>query len=461
MPDCCFYIEDLFELSKSVIYDPDNFESADHIITDTRLELEGAVFLALKGDKFDGHRFIPEAVKKGCSAVIVNEEYLDSLDDIEIPIITVPDTAAAYGELANIRRKKLDALVISITGSSGKTTTKEILAHLLSYKFKVYKTEANNNNHIGVPLTILSAPADSEMLIVEHGTNHFGEIEFTAKIAEPDIALITNIGDSHLEFLGNRDGVFREKKSLLDVTSERGGTVLLNMDDKYISSAADEYSSKATWALNSPADFSAEINEYSAGSSAIRITGKDFGINLSLPLPGEINVVNFLAAAAASITAGFSHEYIPAALEGLKPFKGRLNYIKTAGGLIIDDTYNANPDSVRGAISVLAENKEYARRIFILGDMFELGGNSAEMHRELAPLFETSGIETVYLLGEMTENLFNVLKQGVMDVKWFGEREELSSYLKGKNFDNNAILVKGSRGMRMEEFVKILEEGNN
>jgi UDP-N-acetylmuramoyl-tripeptide--D-alanyl-D-alanine ligase len=192
------------------------------------------LFIALKGNRFDGHNFVTDAIKNGAEAIVINKSRLSQFNDIKVPIVTVKDTKLALGDIARIWRKKLQAIIIGITGSSGKTTVKDMLAQLLSEKYKVNKTEANNNNHIGVPITILNTNETHQVLVAELGTNHFGEIPNTASILSPDYSLITNIGDSHLEFLKTRNGVWKEKSFLFEETIRNGGKVFLNYDDPII-----------------------------------------------------------------------------------------------------------------------------------------------------------------------------------------------------------------------------------
>ncbi len=225
-------LNDLFNLHSAVIYNPDEFKNSSSVVIDSREVVKGSIFFAIEGEKFDGHDFVNDAEANDASALIINEKKLSKFDSVDATIITVPDTTEAYGELASMWRKKLSAKVISISGSNGKTTTKDILAVILSEKFNVVKTIANNNNHIGVPLTIFLADQKCEILILEHGTNHFGEIAYTAKIAIPDYVLLTNIGDSHLEFLIDRKGVYKEKSALFN---QHKNLLFVNNDDKILS----------------------------------------------------------------------------------------------------------------------------------------------------------------------------------------------------------------------------------
>ncbi len=227
-------LNDIFNLKDSVIYNPDSFKSVTHVSIDSRSLKKNSLYVAIKGNKYDGHNFIEDALANGASAVLINKNKLKTLPDINCTIITVPNTIMAYGELAKIFRDKFTGQIISLTGSNGKTTTKEILATILNEKFGVVKTLANDNNHIGIPKTIFTIKNKTEKVVLEHGTNHFGEIEYTSDIASPDIALITNIADSHLEYLKNREGVYKEKSFLFKSTLQKGGTIFVNTDDEIL-----------------------------------------------------------------------------------------------------------------------------------------------------------------------------------------------------------------------------------
>ena len=221
-------IEDLFNIPTAVIYEPDKMKKINYVSIDSRKIKPDTLFIAIKGNHFDGHNFVKDAIKKGASAILINEKRLNHFDNVKVPVVTVKDTELALGEIAKVWRKKLNAKIIGITGSSGKTTVKDMLSEMLSYKYRVNKTEANNNNHIGVPLTILNTNETHQVLIAELGTNHFGEIPYTASILSPDYSLITNIGDSHLEFLKTKNGVWKEKSFLFEETIKNGGKVFLN-----------------------------------------------------------------------------------------------------------------------------------------------------------------------------------------------------------------------------------------
>lgn len=459
-------IEDLFNISSAVIYNPDAFKSVSNVEIDSRRVKKGSLFVAVKGEKFDGHDFILDALKKGAEAVIIDSRKLKKFSFLEIPVITVNDTTKAYGELAGIWRNKISAKVISITGSNGKTTVKEMIAALLSEKYNVIKTEANNNNHIGVPLTILGTDEKCEALILEQGTNHFNEIEYTANISRPDYALITNISDSHLEFLRNREGVYKEKSALFDITEIHGGTVFLNMDDPVIKKHSKNYWNKVTYGFNGSADVKGKILGYTnEGNSRVQLKSKTLsfafreGFRETIPhLYGEANAKNFLAAAAVALKLGLKEKEILNGMKNIKPVHGRLEVKKFKEAVVIDDTYNSNPISVENAIDLIKKIKTHKRKIIVLGDMFELGKQSEKLHKALAKLFSPEKNLFVLTTGIMMKHLNKALRKKNVKSIHFHIREALSLYLRYEEIENSVILVKGSRGMKMEEFINVLEK---
>ena len=451
-------LKDIFEIPGAVIYNPDDFKDVTSVSIDTRVLKKNSLFIAIKGEKFDGHNFINTAVKKGAAAIMISKSFLQNIDDLDIPIVTVPDSIKALGDVAKIWRSKLNAKVIGLTGSSGKTTTKEIIAKMLAGKYKVNKTAANNNNHIGVPLTILSTTSAHQVLVAECGTNHFGEIEYTANILQPDYALITNIGDSHLEYLKNRQGVLKEKLALFDVTSKRKGKLFINVDDDLIYKSSGKYRNKIKYGFNGKADFKGKIISYdSIGKARLELRSKSKRINLTVPLPGESNAKNFLAASAVSLELGLSKNELISSTLKMKSADKRLNLKIYKNFSLIDDSYNANPDSMRAAISILSLYKNRRRKIAILGDMFELGKQSKKLHEELAEYVKTQNIHEVYTIGNMMKHFSRKLKKYSAVIEHFESKEELKKYLKKINLHNSVILIKGSRGMEMEYFVSQLE----
>lgn len=451
-------LEDLFNIPTAKIYNPDDFKSLYSVSIDTRTLKKGSLYIAIQGDKFDGHNFVSEAVKKGAGAVLVNRRRLKKLDRIDIPIITVADTKKALGDIAQIWRMKLNAKVIALTGSNGKTSTKEIIVSLLSEKYKVVGTKANNNNEIGVPLSIFEATAETEMLVLELGTNHFGEIAYTAEVAQPDIALITNIGESHLEFLKNPEGVLKEKKAILSFTYKRGGKVLINSDDPLLNPLTKEFPGSETFGIKKKATVSGKLLSIdSMGKARLLVEAGGKAKEFSLPLYGESNAMNILAAVATGLNCGLSFSEIQNGLRKVTPAKQRLNVMISNNLILIDDTYNANPLSMKAAFDLLGTINKFDRKIAILGDMFELGRQAVRMHKALAPGILKNKINEVYLTGGLMKNLYPELKNSGIIVRYFKKRIELADYLKTSNFMNSTILVKGSRGMKMEEFVSTIK----
>jgi len=462
-------IEDLFNIPSAVIYNPDVFKPASSIVIDSRKVKKGSLFFAIKGKNFDGHDFGTDAIKKGAKAVVINEKQLKKFNFLEIPVITVKDTTKALGDLAKIWRRKLSAKVISITGSNGKTTVKEMIAVLLSEKYNVIKTEANNNNHIGVPLTIFSANEKCEALVLEQGTNHFGEIEYSAKISEPDFAVITNIGDSHIEFLKNREGVYKEKSALLDITEKHGGKVFLNMDDPIIRKNSKKYQNKITYGFKGNVDVKGKVLGFTDdGRTKLRIENRiskntfsvlsfGGGRGEAIPIYGESNAKNFLTACAIAFQMGLTKKQIINGTKKIQHVHGRLEVKKFKKAIVIDDTYNASPASVQAAYELVNKIKLFKNKIVVLGDIYELGGSSERFHRGLSGLFKQNKNLLVLTIGSMMRHLHKELQKKKVRTIHFHNREALSLYLKYEEVDNSVILVKGSRGMKMEEFANILE----
>jgi len=452
-------LEDLFYLPGAEIFNPDAYKPLSLVEIDSRKAKKGSLFVAIKGDRYDGHDFISDALKKGASAVVIDSRKLKKFSFLEIPVITVPDTTKAYGEIANIWRKKLPAKVISITGSNGKTTVKEMVSVLLEEKYAVIKTEANNNNHVGVPLTILSANEKCEVLVLEQGTNHFGEIPYTAKIAQPDYSLITNIGDSHLEYLKSREGIFKEKSALFAETEKRDGFVFLNMDDPVIRQNSKQFSNKVTYGFSGAVDVKGKILGYkNDGRLEIQIAYKGKKLTTTLPVFGESNAKNFLAASAIALKSGLSLKQIVKGASGIQPVHGRLEVKKYKNAVLIDDTYNASPASVKSAVELVKKIKTYRSKLIVLGDIYELGKKSPKFHKDLSGLFSSDKNLTVLTTGPLMKNLHKELRKKKVRSIHFYLREALSLYLQYEEIDNSVILIKGSRGMKMEDFVNILEK---
>ncbi|MEJ2103919.1 MAG: UDP-N-acetylmuramoyl-tripeptide--D-alanyl-D-alanine ligase, partial [Ignavibacteriaceae bacterium] len=377
-------IEDVFNIPDSVIYEPDKFKSIYHVTIDSKNIKKNSLFIAIQGNRFDGHDFVKEAFNNGVSAVVINKRYLSRYDDVNIPLITVNNTKLALGSIAKIWRSKLNTKIIGITGSTGKTTVKDMLADLLSSKFSVNKTVANNNNDIGVPLTILSTNDHHQVLVAELGTNHFGEIPYTAKILSPDYALITNIGNSHLEFLESKNGVWKEKSFLFHEVIRNNGKIFLNYDDPIIKEKHSRKGKRISFGFYGRVDVKGKIKSYNDnGKPQVEIKNKRKEYVLTSPLYGEQNATNYLASVAIALELGLNFKEINHASKRIKATKGRLDVQKFKNFILIDDTYNANPESMKSAIDLVGKIKIYKRKILLLGDMLELGSKSKMLHQSL------------------------------------------------------------------------------
>lgn len=455
-------LEDLFNLEGAVIYNPDSYKPLSIVSIDSRNIPSGAVFIAIKGEKFDAHNFLKDAVKNGAKTLIVNEERKEAVAKFNLTVVTVPDTTKALGELASIWRNRLKTKIIALTGSVGKTSTKELLAQLLSVKYKVNKTLANHNNHIGVPLTIFSTNNKFDILVCELGTNHFGEIPYTANIVKPDYAVITNIGSGHLEHFLTKKGILKEKTTLLNITAANKGTIFINNDDKLLKKYGESFKKKVTYGFSTESDIKGRINNFDEmGRPEITITYKRKDYSYKLPVHGYGNAQNFLAAASVAFTLGVTPSELTKGIKKLTAFDKRLSMKSLNGMMLIDDTYNANPDSMISSINLLGSMNIYIRKIAVLGDMFELGDNEIKLHLSLASALKKNKISELYTIGKRMRHLNSSLKESKINVRHFSSEDALKIFLEKKDLTNSLVLVKGSRGMRMEQFVKIIEGKKN
>ncbi len=447
-------LEDIFNIQTAVIYYPDRYRSVTSVSIDTRTIKNNSIYVAIKGKAFDGHDFVDEAIDKGAKAIVVSNRKLNRFEHVEIPIISVRNTLDAYAELARIWRGKQSAKVISLTGSNGKTTTKEMIAHLLSSKYKVHKTTANNNNQIGVPLTILSAPKNVDFIVLEHGTNHFGEIEYTARVANPDFSLITNIGNSHTQYLKNKEKILEEKSALFNHT-KKDGLIFINNDDPYLKSIKSSYKNVITYGFKGRDNVKGSRKVGKNGFEEIDVVGLGKEYSLKLPLLGESNSKNLLAAISICLKIGIPKKNLLTAVKSLQQIKGRLEIKDSKSFTVIDDTYNSNPESVMSAINVLDEFKKRAKKIVILGDMFELGEQTDEAHKQVGITLNSTNINTVLTIGKNSKLIFEKVNNK-KEKRHFKNRKSLYSYLEKLELNDSVVLVKGSRGMKMEEFVNLL-----
>lgn len=433
----------------------DEAEAAKEIkgaVIDSRKVLDDYLFFAVKGQKADGHDFIDKVFEMGALAV-VSEKKLD----INKPYILVESSLEALKKLAAYYRSTLNIPIIGITGSVGKTSTKEFIASVLSTKYNVLKTEGNFNNEIGLPLTIMNIRDAHEVAVVEMGISDFGEMTRLSKIAKPDICVITNIGVCHLENLKDRDGVLKAKTEMFEYAKENCEIVLNGDDDKLIS--VKEYKGKKVhyFGLSENFDvYATDIKNNGILGTNCNIHIKNDVINVDIHIPGVHMVHNALAAAKVGILLGLTPLEIKKGIESLYNAAGRVNIIKK-DYVIIDDCYNANPVSMKASIDLL--NTSSDRKIAVLGDMFELGKDEEKLHFEIGKYIAKTDVDFIFLSGNLTKHILKGYvseKQSSNNINWFENIEDLIYNLKQFVKKGDTILIKASHSMHYENIVKAL-----
>ncbi len=415
------------------------------VTTDTRVLQRGDLFVALIGPNFDGHGFLGEAQARGAAGALVSRAIQES-----IPTITVADTHLALGQLAAHWRARFSIPVVAVTGSNGKTTVKNMLAAIMAETGAGLATQGNLNNDIGVPLTLLRLKQGDHYAVIEMGMNHPGEIEYLTRLTRPTVALITNAGEAHLASLGSIEAVARAKGEIFSGLAQ-DGVAVINADDAHAGMWRTLAAPRRclSFGLQHPADVSADYTLAITGS-VIRLKTSHGESEMRLSLLGKHNVMNSLAAAAASIAAGAKLHDIRNGLEKLKTISGRLEIKKGANGArVLDDTYNANPSSLAAGIEALKEAE--GERVLVLGDMAELGAAAADMHRRVGELARRLGVHKLYAVGELSRNAVAGFGDGAHHYR--NQEELVESLLTGMHSDMT-VLVKGSRVMRMEKVVE-------
>lgn len=418
------------------------FLASTGISTDSRNVKEGCIYFALKGSSFDGNRFASEALQKGASfAVIDNPEYKSSEK-----MILVDDVLSALQKLANHHRKQLNTLVIGITGSNGKTTTKELINAVLSESFNVIATKGNLNNHIGVPLTLLSIKPETDIAIVEMGANHPGEIAFLCSLAEPDYGYITSIGKAHLEGFGSFEGVVKTKGELYDFLKKRNKTIVFNADDALQSQLLANYENKYAFGRGQDVNVLVECLK----TSPVEVSFKEtFGRTIvTSQLTGAYNFPNIAAAIAFGRFFKLSPTAIQCGIEKYVPNNNRSQIVEKEGNTILLDAYNANPSSMTAAIHNILTMNRFDKKILVIGDMFELGDYAHNEHQNIVNLIEQHTWEAVFLVGENFARTQSKYPQ-------FKTFEDFKNKFKEQDFTDCLILIKGSRGMALERILDI------
>lgn len=438
-------------------------ESADSVVagvsTDSRHVTEGDLFFAIPGEKFDGHDFVRKAMASGAAAAVVERDGpRDGQGWGQFPVLRVQSVRLALGQLAKNVRGRFGGHVVAITGSNGKTTTRRMLGAILRKVGKVCEAPKSFNNDVGVPLTVLAVRADDDFLLCEVGTNHPGEIAHLADIVQPGVAIITCAGPTHLEGFGTVEAVAKEKASLLDYLAD-GGLAIVNGEDAVLAKAVMAKSvRKALFGMDRGLMW--QCRDICCGPEGSVFRAAD-DLEVRLNVPGRHNVLNATAALAAAGALGANPEQIAAGLREFEPEGMRLAFEKVGGLTIMNDAYNANPASVAAGLEVLAmaQPGPGGRRVALLGDMLELGPEAEQLHRQVGPKVAQAGVDLLITSGQLAQYIGSSAVEAGMDaanVAGFGNADEDFTGIAGLLRAGDVVLLKGSRGMRMERLVEIL-----
>lgn len=430
-------------------------------VTDSRQIQKDYLFIPIKGARVDGHDFIPQVFEQGALVVLSDH----ALPEETGPYILVSSTTEAMKKIAAFYRTQLSCKVVGITGSVGKTSTKEMIASVLEQRYKVLKTEGNFNNEIGLPLTIFKIRAKHEVAVLEMGISDFGEMHRLAAMARPDIGVITNIGLCHLENLGTRDGILQAKTEMFDHL-QVDGTVILNGDDDKLSTKKEVngkpvifYGVGADSAFDIKKDiYATDIENHGLEGMCAKIHTPQGDFDAKIPIPGEHNVYNALAGTAVGLQLGRSIREIAQGIASVQTIAGRTNLLQVKGMTVIDDCYNANPVSMKASIDVLAHTS--GRRIAVLGDMGELGAEEKELHKSIGKAVAASGIDVLFCAGTLAEEYASEAKANPeCEVHYKKTREEMTEELLAYVKEGDTVLVKASHFMEFPKVVEALTKG--
>jgi UDP-N-acetylmuramoyl-tripeptide--D-alanyl-D-alanine ligase len=439
----------------------------DGVSKDTRTLEPGNLYVPLIGESFDGHQFLEDAIAKGASASLWQKDH--GLPPHNIPLILVDDTLAALQQLAKAYRLELDVRIVGITGSNGKTTTKDMTAAVLSTSFKVHKTIGNYNNHIGLPFTLLQLEEDTSVAVLEMGMSGRGEIRLLSELAEPEVVIITNIGEAHLLQLGTREEIARAKTEILAGLQQDGTLIYLGDEpliEKVIPELQEHNGMKAT--RYQRVRFGANPNnDWFPVKTRTDTVGSYFSLNrfedteFYIPLLGYHNIINSLAAIAVGVHFGIPAATIADGLKASIMTSMRIELLRAPSGLtILNDAYNASPASMKAALKLLVELEGYKRKIAVLGDMLELGEQEEEFHREIGRLLNPKQIDRVYVFGRLSQHLAEEASKNYPPGKVFifDDKSRLAQALASYTAPDDIVLVKGSRGMKLEQVVTLLQQ---
>ena len=444
------------ELAAAAVSSGDGNAPIEKISTDSRTIKRGELFVALRGENFNGHNFIESVAKTGAAGAIMDLNWKGEIL-ANFAVIRVEDTLRAYQNLAANYRKSLSLKVLAITGSNGKTSTKDFAAAVLAHRFRVTKTQGNFNNHVGLPRTMLEATSQDEVAVWEIGMNHPGEVAMLAKLAAPDAAIITNIGVAHIEFMGSREAIAAEKGALAQAVAP-DGTVILNADDPFSKKIAVGTRAKVVFAGTTKGTIRAsEITQSATGTDFTILEGAH-RCRAQLPVPGLHMVQNALLAVAAGRMFGLSLEDCAAGLAAAPLTKARLQIKRIRGVQFIDDSYNANPESMKAALHTLVELDADGKRIAVLGEMRELGKESARGHREVGETAAELGVDQLIAIGDMAAVIAEAARNaGLQNTSIARSTSEAAELLGEIAASGDLVLVKGSRAARTERVIEAFE----
>lgn len=421
------------------------------ISTDTRKITPGSLFICLKGERFDAHDFAPKAAELGAAALIVEHPV-----DVDLPCIIVENTGKAMLELSAWYRSKFSIPVVGLTGSVGKTTTKEFIALVLSAKYKTLKTQGNLNNEIGVPQMLFKMDSETEAAVIEMGMNHRGEIHRLTSAVRPTIALITNIGTSHIENLGSREGILNAKLEILD-SMEKGSKLLINSDNDMLATVKRDDFKIIKFAIDDKsADYTAKDIEEGDNSTSFTVCFDGEERQITVPTVGRHNVYNALAAFSVGREIGIDADDAASALANYVPAGMRQRSVDVGKVHVIEDCYNASPDSMNAALTTLAGRKE-GKKIAVLADMLELGDYSPKAHESVGKKAAELNIDMVLAYGDYAKLYVSAAKEnGLKNAYHFETKEELAEKLFESAKPGDNVLFKGSRGMRLEDIMNLV-----
>ncbi|MDM0715153.1 UDP-N-acetylmuramoyl-tripeptide--D-alanyl-D-alanine ligase [Clostridium perfringens] len=447
-------LQEIVKATKGALLKEADVKEIKAVSTDTRKIEEGTMFIALKGENFNGNNYVLDAFNKGAKIAIVDEVKCD-LNELkeDVALIKVQNTGRALMDLAKFYREKLGLKVVGITGSAGKTSTKDLVAAVLSYKYKVFKTKGNFNNEIGLPLMILELDSTYDVAILEMGMRGLGQIKELAEIASPDLGIITNIGISHIEILKTRENILKAKMEIATFFDKNNTLVVCGNDDFLGALPEAEYKIVKT-GVGENFKIGAKNIALEELSSKFIVYDGEKEEEFSLDMPGEHNISNLMLGIAIAKELGVSFEEMKRGLKNIEATSMRLELIKKDGFSILNDCYNSSPVAVKSAIDVM-KNIEGKRRIAVLGTMRELGHKSEEAHEEIGKYAKENGIEKVLCFGDFSENIKEGYGEGCTV---YENKEELIKDLLNIICDGDIILVKASRSLKFEEITKALLE---